>query len=46
VNGKAKASIEASDDALVATGATGARSALANKPAVSIGQVVVLRPAP
>ena len=46
VNGKKKVSIEASDDALVATGATGARSALANKPAVSIGQVVVLRPAP
>jgi len=46
VNGKKKISIEASDDALVAAGATGARTALANKPAVSIGQVVVLRPAP
>jgi len=46
VNGKKKVSIEASDDVLVADGATGARSALANKPAVSVGQVIVLRPAP
>ncbi len=46
VSGKKKLTIETSDDHLASSGATGARTATANRSAVNIGQVVLLQPAP
>ena len=45
-SGSKKTTLEAADDALDVSGATGIRTASASVSAVNIGQVIVLRPAP
>ncbi len=45
-SGSVKLASEAADSTVAATGVTGVRTATASRPAISVGQLIVLRPLP